>query len=207
MHASALCPAVLPLLAAAALSCSPAPTSTVPPSGAVTPPTDAPAAPPATPAPGDAPAKPPEKAAPAAVAWTPGLTGETAERAKQCDAGDYAWCMIVGNHYELGASKDLPRALAVYKLGCDGGDKGACTNVGRMTLEGIGTTADPAKGAEQLATACNDMGHGDACSLLAGYYEKGTGVAKDAAKAKEFFAKACDKGNQTACKKAGNKAK
>jgi TPR repeat protein len=194
-------------VAAALGGCAPAALETAPNPPATQPTAPAPAAelsPAAQPSaqPSAQPAKKPD-----GVAWTPGLTGENAEQAKACDAGDYGLCMTIGNLYELGPQKDLPRALAVYKLGCDGGDKGACMNVGRMLLDGVGTAADVAKGTSILTNACEEMKNAEACYLLGERYDKGPGVEKDPGKAKDFYGKACDNHFTNGCQKAGRKSK
>lgn len=175
--------------------------------GAVEPPPPPPPPPVATAAPAPPPSAAPsasvDAGAPEGVAYKEGLTGDLAEHAKACDMGDTAWCMSVGNAFEFGADKDLPRAILVYQKGCDGGDPGACANAGRLILLGFGAAMDADKALALFEKGCAmDIGR-DTCAQLAARYEKGDGVKKDPKKARDYWTQACDKKDHAACKKAG----
>ncbi|HEX7601172.1 MAG TPA: hypothetical protein VF316_06180 [Polyangiaceae bacterium] len=191
----------VPVALALAVGCSGTPTepSTPPLPTAAT-------APSAEPAPSAAPSATPSATPDAgadAVAYKEGLTGDLAEHARACDEGDTAWCMSVGNAFEFGADKDLPRAIRVYQKGCDGGDPGACANAGRLILLGFGAAMDADKALALFEKGCAmDIGR-DTCAQLAARYEKGDGVKKDPKKAKEYWTQACEKKDAAACKKAG----
>lgn len=189
----------VPVALALAVGCSGTPTEpSTPPLPTVA------AAPSAEPAPSAAPSATPSATPDAdAVAYKEGLTGDLAEHARACDKGDTAWCMSVGNAFEFGADKDLPRAILVYQRGCDGGDPGACANAGRLILLGFGAAMDADKALALFVKGCAmDIGR-DTCAQLAARYEKGDGVKKDPKKAKEYWTQACEKKDAAACKKVG----
>lgn len=209
LHVRSILPFISVLFAAACSGATPAPVETPAPTET---PAAVPSATPSTTAAVEAAAAPSAvastaPAAPATDAAWPGLTGEDLDWAKQCTAGEGAYCMSTGNKYEFG-KKDMENAYKAYKLGCEATkqkEPGACMNQGRLMIAGQGTPANVDKGAEIWAAGCNDGKDSNVCSMLARAYESGDGVKKNAAKAKEFFGKACDRNSASDCKKAGKK--
>lgn len=68
--------------------------------------------------------------------------------------------------------------LAEYQSACNGGEAGACFNLGHMYAHGEGVTKDLVKAAEFYSKAC-DSGDAGGCANLGFMYAHGEGVAKD----------------------------
>ena len=126
---------------------------------------------------------------------------DQADCQKQCDKGHAGSCGALGAYFE-GRTHEYDKALAALKKGCDGGDARSCVNLGGMTLEGIGTKADPVAAAPLFDSGCNS---GDAigCGRLGAAYHTGTGVTRDDTKAAGLLRKACDGGQAHACGELG----
>lgn len=125
---------------------------------------------------------------------------DQADCQKQCDKGHAVSCGALG--VLAAKSRDFPKALGALKKGCDGGDTHSCVNLGDMTLNGLGTKADPAAAAPLFDSGCSG---GDAfgCARLGGLYHAGTGVARDDARAATLLRKGCDGGQARACGELG----
>lgn len=153
-------------------------------------------------------ATPPPSSAAVDPTW-PGMTGENLEWAQKCSKGDATYCASTGNKYEL-SKKDYEHAMAAYKLGCDAKDADpvSCMGVGRLMIEGQGTTKNVDEGIKAWAKGCDLASGRDACWELAKAFDKGdAGLKKDPKRAKEFFTKACDKNMTNACTKIGKQPK
>ena len=126
---------------------------------------------------------------------------DQADCQKQCDKGHAGSCGALGAYFE-GRTHEYDKALTALKKGCDGGDARSCVNLGGMTLEGIGTKADPVAAAPLFESGCNS---GDAigCGRLGAAYHSGTGVTRDDTKAAGLLRKACDGGQAHACGELG----
>jgi TPR repeat protein len=126
---------------------------------------------------------------------------DQADCQKQCDKGHAGSCGALGAYFE-GRTHEYDKALVALKKGCDGGDVRSCVNLGGMTLEGIGTKADPVAAAPLFDSACSN---GDAvgCARLGAAYHAGTGVTHDDAKAAGLLRKGCEGGQAHACGELG----
>jgi TPR repeat protein len=126
---------------------------------------------------------------------------DQADCQKQCDRGHAGSCGALGAIFQ-GRTHEYTKALAALKKGCDGGDVRSCVNLGDMTLDGVGTKADPAAAAPLFDRGCTS---GDAigCARLGFLYRAGNGVAHDDARAAKLLRKACDGGQARACGELG----
>lgn len=122
---------------------------------------------------------------------------------RECDAGSADRCRRLAATYALGrgASRDEPRATALYERSCAMADPPACVFAGQMNEYAHGVPKDDAKAARLYQRAC-DLKWAAGCYNLAIMYERGTGVARDRAKAGDLYQLACTSGAQPACVKA-----
>ena len=88
-----------------------------------------------------------------------------------------------------------------YGSACDGGDTGACYELGVLYDLGRGTSKDPVRSAKYYQKAC-DKGAFPACINLAVQYDEGRGVAKDPARTASLYKKACSSNDKRARKDA-----
>jgi TPR repeat protein len=128
--------------------------------------------------------------------------GDQPDCQKQCDSGHAGSCGALGAIFE-GRTHEYDKALAALKKGCDGGDTRSCVNLGGMTLEGLGTKADPTAAATLFDGGCNN---GDAvgCARLGTLTHAGTGVTKDDTRAAALLRKGCEGGQARACGELGS---
>ncbi len=126
---------------------------------------------------------------------------DQADCQKQCDRGHAGSCGALGAIFQ-GRTHEYAKALVALKKGCDGGDVRSCVNLGDMTLDGVGTKADPAAAAPLFDKGCTN---GDAigCARLGFLYRAGNGVAHDDARAATLLRKGCDGGQARACGELG----
>jgi TPR repeat protein len=114
---------------------------------------------------------------------------------RACKSGEARGCSIVGDALFVGLAgvpKDPPRALKYYARGCDGGDTGACTNLGVLYLGagGADVPIDRRKALELSTRACFG-GDSTACGNTGLMYEFGMGVPQDITKAQALFKRSC----------------
>ncbi len=122
--------------------------------------------------------------------------------AAQCKAGNARSCAILGNHFEYGVPrlvpKDVKTAEKLYALSCSAGSLLGCTYNAALL-------ADQKRYAPalELAKRACDGGEPAGCTTLAYQISNGWGVEKDQAKAFELNARACRQREFTACNNAG----
>jgi TPR repeat protein len=115
---------------------------------------------------------------------------------KACDAGESAGCNDLGVMY--GEAGDSGRAVALYKLACDGDLAYGCANYGWMLENGAGVAANLNAAVAFYKRGCD----GDAplgCSNLARLHQTGMGVAFDLKRAFKLHKRACDGGATQSC--------
>src|SRR5262249_51488976 len=107
----------------------------------------------------------------------------------------------LGTLYEAGAGveRDLGRAAALLKQGCDLGNPPGCAGLAMHLMVGAGVAADPVGGLTYLEKAC-DQSLIESCWLLGeAYWSGGPGVPRDPKRAARFLQKACDAGVAASC--------
>lgn len=123
----------------------------------------------------------------------------------QCDSGDQAACLTLGEMLADAASPvgDKMRALAVLGAGCDAGATKACWPAARLLIDQsrANIASDPARLESYLYRSCTS-GERAVCETLADLLAKGDLLQQDEAAAAtlyvdicenaEFFGKACD---------------
>lgn len=138
--------------------------------------------------------------------WARGLTGKAAQAAKGCLANNYASCVNLGFDYDHGtdgAPKNLSHARTLYKLGCDGGRKAGCFNLGHLHASGDGVTQDHREANRLYKIAC-DGGHMGGCFNLGRQYATGEGITQDDREANRLYRISCDGGDNWGCSALGN---
>jgi hypothetical protein len=107
---------------------------------------------------------------------------------------------LLGLAYETGQGRiaDKRRAREFYEKSCELGEVGACKNLGRMRLSGVGGAVDLAGAATALEKACQ-RGDAQSCFYLASLYHKGEGVSRDDERATFLLKRACELNFPTAC--------
>jgi hypothetical protein len=97
--------------------------------------------------------------------------------------------------YEQGLSayksRDLPRAMDLYRKACDSGERQGCNNLGLMYYNGEAVAKDLGRAANLFKRACDAGGPGG-CMNLGMMYAKGEEVPKDPDRAADLFKRACD---------------
>ncbi|MGB7654964.1 MAG: hypothetical protein WBL74_05740 [Novosphingobium sp.] len=120
---------------------------------------------------------------------------------KACQNAALAFTEVQGFNGE--GKKDLPRAIRMAKIGCDGNDALSCHILG-LVLTGSnnnvvtsGAQAAYEKAYPQFQKLC-EAGNGFYCDAIA-YYHEGIAFPYDGAKAKYYYQKGCNVGFQKAC--------
>jgi TPR repeat protein len=126
----------------------------------------------------------------------------------ECEAG-WGWaCGQAGWAYHRGegAAKDRPKALELFRRGCEmarGKNEWSCGMTGIFHVEGLSVPKDPAEGARWLSKGCETpdpaRGDGQACNRLGMLYAAGSGVTKDVDRARTLFKRACDRKDEGGC--------
>jgi TPR repeat protein len=103
---------------------------------------------------------------------------------------------LLGAAYEteIGVTKDLPRALALYDEACSLGIQRACTNVGMLYARGEAVAKGQAKANSIFEKACQN-GDLDGCNNYARALEDSGKLTQ----ARKIFRQACDAGSLGAC--------
>ncbi len=126
----------------------------------------------------------------------------TSRAAPGCDGGVASGCVTQALNAETGSggqSRNVPRAVGLYRLACDAGDGAGCMNLGRMyDSRHDGVAMDRGKARQLFAQAC-EAGNAPACTLSGLAAAKGEGGPADASKAVLLYAKACDGGDMQGC--------
>ena len=103
-----------------------------------------------------------------------------------------------------GQTKNVPRAVGLYRLACDAGDGAGCMHLGRMyDSPHAGVSMDRGKARQLFAQAC-EAGDAAACTYSGLAITKGEGATADPARGALLFAKACDGGDMRGCGMLGN---
>ncbi|MFO0571921.1 MAG: tetratricopeptide repeat protein [Polyangiaceae bacterium] len=114
------------------------------------------------------------------------------------------WCLIAACHQaappSAGTAPGAAKPVAADASGrCQGGDAGACKELGDAHRNGAaGTAKDPARAADFYAKAC-ELSNGPSCDALAMMYYGGEGVAKDERKGDSLEDRACTLKHAPAC--------
>ena len=130
-------------------------------------------------------------------------------KAAACEMGDWKACQnaalafteVQGFNGE--GKKDLPRAIRMAKIGCDGNDALSCHILGLVLTSSnnniVTTEAQAAykKAYPQFQKLC-EAGKGYYCDAIA-YYHEGIAFPYDVAKAEYYYQKGCNAGYQRAC--------
>jgi len=89
-----------------------------------------------------------------------------------------------------GGAKDCPAAMRVLVPQCEAmNDARACVRVGAELLKPdgcLGPQRNPAEARRILARACDELGHPNACQMMAVMYKKGDGVDVDAERSEAY---------------------
>ena len=98
----------------------------------------------------------------------------------------------------VGATKNEPQAIGLFRKACDGGELRGCLGLGSMFESGQGVAKDEAQAAKLYRKAC-DAGNMAGCTDLGNLTASGRGVAKDEAAGFALYKKACDGGDMNGC--------
>jgi TPR repeat protein len=128
-----------------------------------------------------------------------------AERA--CDGGNTAGCSDAGDIYRdgRGIDKDLVKAVAIYKRGCEGFKAGSgwdqnCVSYARALEHGDGVAKDCAAAATYYTRSCHVAGNAYACADRGALAQTGCpGYPADPTVALKSFQSACSAGMQAPC--------
>lgn len=146
-----------------------------------------------------------ERPTSAQPAKTPSELSHTEQVKVLCENGDGAKCWLLGASFEKGMSdeygyypQDFGAAATYYQRGCQLGDLGACTDLGRLLKDGKGVPRDERRAASLFVDACQ-RGHGFACLWAGIACASGKGVDLDVDRATDFYRKACTAGVESGC--------
>jgi TPR repeat protein len=95
--------------------------------------------------------------------------------------------------YEPGYPKDVERALALLRAGCEKQDAVSCRELGALHEKGVYVDANIPFAFANLKKACA-LDDQLACAHLGRFYEKGLGTQADVAAAKPLYRAACARG-------------
>jgi TPR repeat protein len=96
-----------------------------------------------------------------------------------------------------GGTKDMDRAIDLYRSAADGGYPKSLCALGLIYMTGEAVPADPARGAE-LCRQGAETGDADAQTDLGDFYRKGTGVPQDWASARLWYERAAAQNQRNA---------
>ncbi|MGO8756766.1 MAG: hypothetical protein ACLQG3_01450 [Terracidiphilus sp.] len=125
---------------------------------------------------------------------------------RACAAGDAEGCRNFGRFYfDLGWNwgrswQFSAKAAALSASRCNGGNMGACFDLGEQYDQGSGVAADPAKAAAIYQEACDAQVAGG-CQKLADDAWYGIGIPMDKHKGATLMKKGCTLGSQWACQR------
>lgn len=138
----------------------------------------------------------------AAANVAPARAAGGANAAPGCDGGVAAGCVTLGLNLEYGrnsVTKNVPRAVGLYRMACDAKDPEGCLHLARMyDSRHDGVSMDRGKARQLFAQAC-DGGSAEACTSIGLAASKGEGGPVDDARAATLYAKACDAGHLGGC--------
>ncbi|MFN7979225.1 MAG: tetratricopeptide repeat protein [Vicinamibacterales bacterium] len=122
--------------------------------------------------------------------------------AADCDTGlkrSAVACAFAGHIVDdgRGVPEDIPRAVALYTKGCDGGYAPSCWRLASLRAIGRGVPKDLPAALRVLEPACQPNGR-EACARL-GYALASTGDLADLAKARTVLTASCDGGYAPSC--------
>lgn len=107
-----------------------------------------------------------------------------------------------GGGDDAGTTNVEPSAVSRLQRLCDGGDMGACTDLGIIYEDGTGVPVDLVHGTQLYQKAC-DGNYARGCANLGLAFYNGLGVAMNRERAADFFQKGCDLGSGRACTNLG----
>jgi TPR repeat protein len=126
-------------------------------------------------------------------------------KADDCAPADATACREVGQAARNADPVELATALDRYGRACDAGDGPACSALGLLHEDGLGTPDDD-QGALRLHDKACELGAGVGCFNAGLMYAAGHGVDRDRAKADAYFTRAeaayrvsCDAGDLGWC--------
>ncbi|MDP5104082.1 MAG: trypsin-like serine protease [Erythrobacter sp.] len=122
---------------------------------------------------------------------------------RQCDAGDQAACLTLGEMLDNLSSPvaDQARALEVLGASCEAGHAAACLPAARIIFDQRRDidVADAARAEAYLDQSCAS-GDTDGCSKLASLLEEGDQLAQDLPRAAALYAELCEMGSSSSCR-------
>jgi TPR repeat protein len=112
-----------------------------------------------------------------------------------CERGHLPSCTAIGDCllYEPGDPKDVERAIALFRSGCEKRNRTSCRELAFMLEAGRFLNADPAGAFGLLKKAC-ELDDPLACAHLGRFYERGIGTKADVAAARPLYRAACARG-------------
>jgi TPR repeat protein len=122
---------------------------------------------------------------------------------EKCQGGDAAACKELSAFAKRllegdGVAADIPEALKLWEVACDGSYAPACTELGLTVTAG----KQAELGVKYFIRGC-DGGHLEACYTLGEMYDTGYHVVQDATKAVSLYTKACEGNIAGACTELG----
>jgi len=122
---------------------------------------------------------------------------------RSCEQGVASACVtLVQLLQQTQTGADNPQTMAALEKSCDQKVAGVCSGLGRIFLEGMGTTRDRARAAAFFQKGC-DAGSAASCTNLGVLYEQGEGVPKKVASAAKLYQQSCDAGDGAGCHNLG----
>jgi hypothetical protein len=135
------------------------------------------------------------------AAWQASAAEDEAELSARCDVGELASCKALAD--ALAARADVVRAIRLYTQACDGGERGACTNLGVIAQRGSAEMPVDLPRARGLYARACEAGDATGCSNLGTMYADGTGVPLDLDRAAALYRRACDANDAVGCANLG----
>lgn len=126
--------------------------------------------------------------------------GTAQEQAAACEKSSAISCGPAGYAYLTGAgvTKDVARALRLYRRGCQRGDGRSCALLGIVHAEGNAVAKDVKEARKLYERGCR-LRSGAACNNLGNFHFDGTGVKADRTVARRLFGQGCTYGDGGAC--------
>ncbi len=107
----------------------------------------------------------------AGPSFAQGKAADVAAYKRDCDAGKWSACMVLGDLYgqdshsdDSGVPVDNALAAGFYGKACDGGLMDGCVALGSMLYEGQGAPEDKVRAAALFKKAC-DAGNRMGCTM------------------------------------------
>jgi TPR repeat protein len=112
-----------------------------------------------------------------------------------CERGDLRSCAFGGDCliYEPGYPRDIERALALFRSGCNKRDRVSCRELAFLLEKGTYVDVDPAAAFANMKKAC-ELDDPLACAHLGRFHEKGIGTKADVEAARPLYRASCARG-------------